>query len=54
VQTSRSKEMPEGDARLAWTNLVSKFTPVTKSNLIKTKREFIDSKLEDISINPDV
>jgi gag-polypeptide of LTR copia-type len=54
VQTSRSEEMPEGDARLAWMNLVSKLAPVTKSNLIKTKKEFVDSKLEDVSVNPDV
>jgi gag-polypeptide of LTR copia-type len=54
VDSSRSELMPEGDARLAWTNLVQKFAPTTKSNLIKTKREFVESRLEDISINPDV
>ncbi len=45
VHTSRSEDMPEGDARLAWSNLVSKFAPVTKSNLIKTKKEFVDFKV---------
>jgi gag-polypeptide of LTR copia-type len=54
VDSSRSELMPEGDARLAWTNLVQKFAPTTKSNLIKTKREFVESRLEEISINPDV
>jgi gag-polypeptide of LTR copia-type len=54
VDSSRSELMPEGDARLAWTNLVQKFAPTTKSNLIKTKREFVESRLEDISIDTDV
>jgi gag-polypeptide of LTR copia-type len=54
VDSSRSELMPEGDARLAWTNLVQKFAPTTKSNLIKTKREFVESRLEDILIDPDV
>jgi gag-polypeptide of LTR copia-type len=54
VHTSRSEDMPEGDARLAWLNLVLKFALVTKSNLIKTKKEFVDSRLEDALVNPDV
>jgi hypothetical protein len=32
----------------------AKFAPTTKSNLIKTKREFEESSLEDISIDPDI
>ena len=46
--------MPEEDVRLAWTNLVQKFALTTKSNLIKTKKEFVESKLEDISMDPDI
>ena len=38
INTSRSDLMPEGGARLAWSNLVAKFAPVTKYNLIKTKK----------------
>jgi gag-polypeptide of LTR copia-type len=54
VDSSRSELMSDGDARLAWTNLVQKFTPTTKSNLIETKREFVESRLEDIWIKPDI
>jgi hypothetical protein len=53
VNTSRSEELPEGDACIAWTILVNKFAPTTKFNLIKTKKEFVESKLEDISRDPD-
>ena len=42
VDSSRSESMPEGDACLAWRNLVAKFEPVTKANLIKMKREFAE------------
>jgi gag-polypeptide of LTR copia-type len=52
VNTSRSEELPEGDAHLAWTNSESKFFPVTKFSLIKTKKELVDSKLENISQDP--
>jgi gag-polypeptide of LTR copia-type len=34
--------------------LVQKFAPTTESNVIKTKREFVESRLEDILINPDI
>jgi hypothetical protein len=53
VNTSRSEELPEGNAYLAWTNLVTKFAPVTKFNLVKTKKELIDSRLADASQDPD-
>jgi gag-polypeptide of LTR copia-type/Zinc knuckle len=53
VNTSISEELPEGDAHLAWKNLISKYAPVTKFSLIKTKKEFTDSKLEDITQDPD-
>ena len=33
---------------------MQKFAPTTKSNLIKTKKEFVESKLEDISMDPDI
>jgi hypothetical protein len=33
--SSRSEKMPDGDARLAWMNLTSKFEPNTKLSLIQ-------------------
>jgi gag-polypeptide of LTR copia-type len=53
VNTSRTSTLPEGDAKLAWKNLVSKFEPVTKSNLIRVKKEFVECKLEGTHQDPD-
>jgi hypothetical protein len=53
VNASRLEELPEGDVCLVWTNMISKFAPVTKYNLIKTMKELNDSKLDDISQDPD-
>ena len=47
VNTSRSDLMPEGDARF-------EFASEMKYNLSKTKKEFIESRLEDASIDPDI
>ena len=38
IQTSRSEEHPEGDAHLAWTRLINKYEPTTKSNMMKMKK----------------
>jgi len=53
VHTSRTEMMPEGDARLAWKNLVDKYEPTTKANLIKMKKQFNNCKLEDAGKDPD-
>jgi gag-polypeptide of LTR copia-type len=53
VNSSRSEDMPEGDARLAWKNMVARFAPTTKANLIKTRKQFVESKLDDIRMDPD-
>jgi gag-polypeptide of LTR copia-type len=53
VDTSRSETLPEGDAKLAWKNLVAKFEPTTKANLIKIKKEFSESSLDGIETDPD-
>ena len=53
VNSSRSEQLPEGDARLAWSNLVSKFEPNTKANLIQMKKEFVQNTLSSISQDPD-
>jgi hypothetical protein len=45
--------MPEGHVRFVSNDLVAKFASVTKANLIKIKEEFIDSRLEDESVDPD-
>jgi hypothetical protein len=46
VNSSSSEDMPECDACFAWKNLVAKFEPVTKANLIKMKCKFSESRLD--------
>ena len=53
VENSRSDVFPEGDACLAWSSLVSRFEPKTKFNLIKLKKELMESKLEDLNKDPE-
>jgi mannose-6-phosphate isomerase-like protein (cupin superfamily) len=45
--------MPEVDARLARENLLRKYDPNTKANLIKLKKELIKSKVKGLSNDPD-
>jgi hypothetical protein len=40
IDSSRRKLMPDGDSKLAWINLTSKFEPKTKASLIQLKRQF--------------
>ena len=54
VNSSRSEQLPEGDAHLAWSNLMSKFEPKTKANLIQMKKEFVQNVLPSVSHDPDV
>jgi hypothetical protein len=53
VHVSRTEMMPEGDAGLAWKNLVSKFESTTKASLIKLKKQFNNCRLENASKDPD-
>jgi hypothetical protein len=44
--TSSSEQIPEGDTRLVWRNLLVKYEPNTKANSIKLKKEFTESKIK--------
>ena len=48
-----SVHFPEGNGKIAWDRLVSKFGPHTASFLLKLKIEFHNSKLEAIEKKPD-
>ena len=48
VDNNVTELFPEGDCFLAWKNLVARYEPRTKSNLIQLKKELMESKLEDI------
>ena len=54
VKNCKSDDYPEGNCRLAWDRLVKKYEPHTALNLLKLKKEFANSKLEDGGSDPDV
>jgi gag-polypeptide of LTR copia-type len=54
VENSRTKELPDGDARLAWVELSAKFEPSTTMSLIALKREFTLCCLVDSGSDPDI
>ena len=48
----KSAYFPEGNCKIAWDKLVSKYAPHTASSLLKLKSEFHNSKLESIKKDP--
>jgi hypothetical protein len=53
INSSISEILPDGDAKLAWDNLIAKFEPRTKSSLIQLKKQFLENKLRDSNQYPD-
>ena len=53
VHGSRTQDNPDGDVKLAWKRLVSKFEPKTAQSYIKLNKEFVSSKLEDTVTDPE-
>jgi hypothetical protein len=53
INSSRSEILLDGDAKLAWDNLITKFEPRTKSSLIQLKKQFLENKLKDSTQDPD-
>ena len=47
VDESKSEDLPDGDAKMAWTKLVNKFEPKTNSTQAELRRSFETSKMED-------
>ena len=47
VEKSVTKDLPDGDANLAWKSLKRRFDPKTLSNKLKLKKEFTNSSLTD-------
>ena len=48
VTNMKSDDFLEGNCKVAWDRLVSKYAPHTASSRLKLKSEFHDSKLESI------
>ena len=53
VHGSRTTDNPDGDVRLAWKRLVSKYEPKTAQSYIKLNKKFVTSKLEDTLTDPE-
>ena len=54
VDESTSSACPEGDARLAWTKLESKFESQTSASRVKLMNQFTSNRLRKMSQDPDV
>ena len=52
VKIAKSEDFLEGNCKVAWDRLVSKYDPHTASSLLKLKSEFHNSKLESIDKDP--
>ena len=53
VRNCRTSKYPEGNCKLAWDRLVAKYAPKTAPSLLKLKKEFANSKLDDNDKHPD-
>ena len=53
VKNSKTAEHPGGNCKIAWDRLVSKYAPKTAPSLLKLKKKFANSRLEDLKTNPD-
>ena len=53
VKNVKSEEVPEGNCKVAWDRLVSKYALHTALSLLKLKSEFHNSKLDSIDKDPD-
>jgi hypothetical protein len=54
VESSRTEELPDGDARLAWEELKIKYEPSNTMSMIVVKKEFALCELTDSGQDPNV
>ena len=53
VDEATTTNLPDGDAKKAWDNLITKYEPKTTASLVQVKLEFAENKLSDPSKDPD-
>ena len=53
VDEAITTALPDGDANLAWKNLMARYESSTPATKIQLKKEFHESKLEDVTTDPD-
>jgi gag-polypeptide of LTR copia-type len=54
VEAARTKDLPNGDAALAWKKLSRKHEPTTTANKVKLMGDYANSKLKTSKDDPDV
>ena len=54
VDTAKTKDLPDGDAALAWRNLLARHEPKQYGLLLNLKRDFMTKSLEECEQNPDI
>ena len=53
VDTCTSSDQPDGNCKIAWDRLVSKYQPKTAPSYIQLKKDFANSRLKDLDVRPD-
>ena len=53
MKNVKSEHFPEGNCKVAWDRLVSKYAPHTALSLFKLKSNIHNSKLDSIDKDPD-
>ena len=48
IKNCKTSDYPEGNCKLAWDRLIAKYAPKTAPSLLKLKKKFENSKLEDV------
>ena len=46
VDTAKTRDLPDGDAALAWRNLLTRYEPMQYGILLNLKRDFMTKSLE--------
>ena len=53
VDTAKLENLPDGDAALAWKNLLTRYEPKQYGTLLELKRNFMTKSLQECENNPD-
>ena len=54
VDTAKTEKLPDGDAALAWKNLLTRYAPKQYGILLNLRREFMTKSLDECEQNLDV
>ena len=54
VDNAKTEKLPDGDAALAWKNLLTRYEPKQFGSLLILKNEFFSKTLENCAQSPDL